>query len=623
MSAYRRRDDAVAIANRIVVFVPRTIDDAVWERVGPWVRSTVTAADPAIDSQATTLLKALAHLAAWAYEHAIPIETEAVLQPEVLERYRLTGMRRLSARSRSAEMSRLRRVARVVTQRAPWPAPNERGPRGPLSPPYSDDEVRQFWRDAELQHSLFRRHAMNALLALTLGVGVRPRELFLPTADHIEMVDDVMAVRIPGNHARVVPVRRECVDQIRIAAVTAPRGPLVGSGRTGRDRAAALIATFELAPAAPAAADATSAVDLASRRPGGPGAYCRCSRDCRSHNQSRHFRPRTVLAGVLSGFGSVEVARGGARGMKRSVEEVIDLYQAVMPADRWARIGPLVRDSVRRALRPDSQLPSPKAVAGYMGIAAAFVAWTQEMGYDLDVEILFSPSTIAHYIAIATPQLAGPTKATRRATLSMIGRRITRRADWGAQNTVYPVSVAKTPYFDEQVEWLVECADQQRTPLLRRAVTASVGLGLGAGLRTSELNAVRANDIHAERGHLVVEVLGRNRRTIPIVDRFAPLVTQLVDAHPGEPLVHRHGFSRVEALAAALGRAEVPQELKPLRIVRLRATWAVTMLNSRIPFAAVQAAYGATGIEFVYDLLPHLRAPEWGQQVDMFAKPLT
>lgn len=251
MSAYRRRDDAVAIANRIVVFVPRTIDDAVWERVGPWVRSTVTAADPAIDSQATTLLKALAHLAAWAYEHAIPIETEAVLQPEVLERYRLTGMRRLSARSRSAEMSRLRRVARVVTQRAPWPAPNERGPRGPLSPPYSDDEVRQFWRDAELQHSLFRRHAMNALLALTLGVGVRPRELFLPTADHIEMVDDVMAVRIPGNHARVVPVRRECVDQIRIAAVTAPRGPLVGSGRTGRDRAAALIATFELAPAAP------------------------------------------------------------------------------------------------------------------------------------------------------------------------------------------------------------------------------------------------------------------------------------------------------------------------------------------------------------------------------------
>lgn len=247
MAAYRRRtDDPGSIAACIRCFEPRSGDPAAWAVVGPWVRETVELSAPTLHSQAANSMKVLSRLAVWALDVGYGLDRELVLTPEVLERYRATGMRELAATSRTTEISRLRALARAVTRRAPWPGPNERGSRQGLSPPYTDAEVDAYWEAAAVQNGPFRVQAMRAVLALTVGVGARARELFAVTGDDVVEVEGVAAVRLgPVGQWRVVPMRARWVERLETVAAGAGRGPLVGSRRAGRDQASALVSSFE------------------------------------------------------------------------------------------------------------------------------------------------------------------------------------------------------------------------------------------------------------------------------------------------------------------------------------------------------------------------------------------
>ncbi|SDD24649.1 hypothetical protein [Rhodococcus tukisamuensis] len=247
MAAYRRRtDDPESIAACIQDFEPRSVDPDSWSAVEPWVRETVELSSPRLHSEAASSLRALSRFAAWVVDVGLTLDREAVLTPEVLERYRLSGIRQLAPTSRSTEVSRLRRIAREVTRRAPWPADDQRAPRQGLSPPYTDEQVDAYWAAASAQNGPFRVQAMRATLALTLGVGARARELFSITRADIVEVGGVRAVRLgAGPEGRVVPVRAQWVEGLDEVAAGAGSGPLVASRRTGRDQAAALLASFE------------------------------------------------------------------------------------------------------------------------------------------------------------------------------------------------------------------------------------------------------------------------------------------------------------------------------------------------------------------------------------------
>lgn len=246
MSSYRRRaDDSASIAACISCFEPRSVDAAAWAVVGPWVRETVALSAPTLHSQAANALKVLSRFALWAVDEGMVLERETVLTPEVVDRYRLVGMRALAPTSRSAEVSRLRRLARTVTRKAPWPAEGAQGSRQGLSPPYTDEEIAGYWQAAGTQNGPFRVQAMKATLALTVGVGARSGELFAVTADDVVDVDGVVAVRLGSAAGRVVPVRAMWVDRLRAVVDAAGAGPLVGSRRAGRDQASALLASFE------------------------------------------------------------------------------------------------------------------------------------------------------------------------------------------------------------------------------------------------------------------------------------------------------------------------------------------------------------------------------------------
>ncbi|WP_245709241.1 hypothetical protein [Rhodococcus tukisamuensis] len=216
------------------------------------MRETVTLSEPTLHSQAANALKVLTRLAVWAVDVGLVLDREVVLTPEVLERYRVTGMRELAPTSRSAEISRLRTLARSVTKRAPWPGPDERGARQGLSPPYTCEQVEAYWKAAASQNGPFRVQAMKAILTLTVATGARSGELFTVVTSDVVDVGGVVAVRLgagagagAGAVGRVVPVRAGWVDRLEKVAAGAGSGPLVASRRTGRDQAAALLASFE------------------------------------------------------------------------------------------------------------------------------------------------------------------------------------------------------------------------------------------------------------------------------------------------------------------------------------------------------------------------------------------
>ena len=240
------------VATRLACYIPTSVDSATWHAIRPWVKETSSRLDLQFPSQVTLAMKALSHIAAWADGQGVPLDTELLLSPDILERYRLTGMRALSERSRATEISRLRRIARSVTVAAPWPAPPAKTGRATISPPYSTAEVAALWSDAQHQSTGFRRHAMAALLTLTLGAGLRPGEIFTVTADNLSDQDGVLAVSVAGTSARCIPVRVHYADRLRSLANKAGAGPIVLSQRQGRDRANALLSTFDQSTRSPA-----------------------------------------------------------------------------------------------------------------------------------------------------------------------------------------------------------------------------------------------------------------------------------------------------------------------------------------------------------------------------------
>ncbi|AHK29173.1 hypothetical protein Pd630_LPD01945 [Rhodococcus opacus PD630] len=217
-----------------------------WSVVAPWVRETVELSGPALHSQAANAMKALSRFAVWAIDVGYDLDRETMLTPEVVERYRATGMRGLAPTSRSTEISRLRTLAREVTRRAPWPAASEQGARQGLSAPYADEQLESYWTAAGAQNGPFRVQAMTAVLALTVGAGARPGELFAVTRADVVEVDGVVAVALgPESAGRVVPMRAGWGHRLTGVVAGAGTGPLVASHRAGADQAAALLASFE------------------------------------------------------------------------------------------------------------------------------------------------------------------------------------------------------------------------------------------------------------------------------------------------------------------------------------------------------------------------------------------
>jgi hypothetical protein len=124
----------------LVSYQPVDVDPVVWTKVRPFVWDCVSRLGLNSDSSsAWRVIRGLARLAAWAVGDGLPLDVEAILDPDTVERFVTVGL--VDDASRATYRSVLRRVGPKLTRRAPWQPKSVSLSRRQVAPPYSAQEI--------------------------------------------------------------------------------------------------------------------------------------------------------------------------------------------------------------------------------------------------------------------------------------------------------------------------------------------------------------------------------------------------------------------------------------------------------------------------------------------------
>ncbi|MDT0212059.1 hypothetical protein [Curtobacterium sp. BRD11] len=285
-----------------------------------------------------------------------------------------------------------------------------------------------------------------------------------------------------------------------------------------------------------------------------------------------------------------------------TVEEVFERYRPRFAHEPWFVDARETLVGFARRTNPTTPTAAYKTVLS----SCKMGRFAHHHGIPLDPEMLFTPENVEWYVATELRNHGEHSRGTQRAALREIGRHVTRRAGWTSPDPRYQRASIAEPYSAAEQHALCSLAPKQRTERRRRALEGIVRLGLGAGLRGTEMEAVAAADFERRDRLLFVHVRGPRSRTIPIRRAHQVALLQLLNDYPSGPLLgpftpdQRNPLSRIKSLL------EIPAEwAPPLELRRLRATWMVEVLNADIQLSTFADAAGITDLRFAH-LLPHL-----------------
>jgi len=148
-------------------------------------------------SNAAKYLSHLSDFAAWAHAQGVPLVLEALLDPDVIERYIAVGMSGSKDSTRATRRAILRRIARHCAsppQDLPLPIACRR-----VRPPYSPAEIHGLLALASAQPTASRRRTLRAILHLGLGCGIASRDLAWVRGRGVEeLPDGAVSVTVSG-----------------------------------------------------------------------------------------------------------------------------------------------------------------------------------------------------------------------------------------------------------------------------------------------------------------------------------------------------------------------------------------------------------------------------------------
>jgi len=183
---------------------------------------------------AAKYLSHLSDFAAWAHAQGVPLAPEALLDPDVIERYIAIGMSGSKDSTRATRRAILRRVARHCAsppQDLPLPIAYRR-----VRPPYSPEEIRGLLALASAQPTPSRRRTLRAILHLGLGCGIASRDLAWVRGQDVELLTDgpVSVTVSGGTRPRSVITLQAHETALLEIARSAPSGLLIGGTTRGR-----------------------------------------------------------------------------------------------------------------------------------------------------------------------------------------------------------------------------------------------------------------------------------------------------------------------------------------------------------------------------------------------------
>jgi hypothetical protein len=235
---------SVDVERRIEAYTPRDVDPGFWtDTLRPFVLPALRSSKPVGIPAMERFARVLTLISAWCVEQGIPLDVEAVLDPDTVERFCSNGLKKTP--SRGSYRATLRKLGRELTTTAPWEPRPEPMPARKVAPPYSHDELQALVRAAQQQSTQKRRRAAIALILLGAGAGLDGRWARKVHGTDVERVDGVVVVRVGSPRAREVPVLKGFEDELLRLAHEVGDEYLVGGHTTHRNRTNEIVAKFE------------------------------------------------------------------------------------------------------------------------------------------------------------------------------------------------------------------------------------------------------------------------------------------------------------------------------------------------------------------------------------------
>lgn len=156
----------------------------------------------------------------------LPQDVEVVLHPDRVDYWATTVLH--GTPTAGNYRSRLAKIGRAVTRRAPWDTLHSVSYKRTLRPPYLADEMALWTRLEGQQPDPATTRIFTAVHRLCAGAGTTPGECIRATADDVFRADGLLWLRIGDDQARDVPVALRHADRLEALAERHPNGTLVG-----------------------------------------------------------------------------------------------------------------------------------------------------------------------------------------------------------------------------------------------------------------------------------------------------------------------------------------------------------------------------------------------------------
>ncbi|WP_460801807.1 hypothetical protein [Microbacterium sp. GXF6406] len=244
---------------------------------------------------------------------------------------------------------------------------------------------------------------------------------------------------------------------------------------------------------------------------------------------------------------------------------------------------------------------------GYYNLVARYVAWARfAEGYELDRVLLFGRDMVSFYIATAIPHVTEKTRASYRSQLFAASAALLPASM--TPSPIEPIQQRKatTPYTNDEVEALYRWANGQPTQHLRRNANVILALGLGAGFKMREINALTTRHIHVDNEGVVVTSPADGRQ-VPVRAEWEEIIETAAEPLDEGEFLFRPGRIATKRSLTNAGSdflATTHQRENAPNAYRLRATWIVGHLVARVPFDVLVRAAGLQEAASLYSYLP-------------------
>jgi hypothetical protein len=245
------------------------------------------------------------------------------------------------------------------------------------------------------------------------------------------------------------------------------------------------------------------------------------------------------------------------------------------------------------------------AMERYARVLTLIARWCVHQNIPLDVEQVLDPDTVERFCSMGLKKMAS--RGSYRATLRRLGRQLTTKAPWTPRPEPMPARKVAPPYTAREIQALRSDVARQSTPSRRRATTALLLLGAGAGLDGRWARTVHGTDVRMISGIALVRVGSPRPREVPVLAAYEDdLLALAVEAGEeylvGGTTTHRN---RTNEIAERFEDGHRHPKLQPSR---LRSTWIVTHLTMGTRLPELLDAAGTRRIETFDDLLQYVPA---------------